>query len=316
MKAGGLSSHFAFLLAVLLGWTGSDLGLHQGSRRMATQANRGRTLILAAAFLWSLAGVFIKFLEVPPLTIVFYRSLFACLVFTPFVRPAHWRFNQAVLVSTITYTAAISAFVSANKVTSAANAIVLQYTAPIFVFLFSRLVLGEPVTRLNTLTLVAGMGGVTLISLDSVGEPEMGGVLLALLSGLLFAAYMLNLRRTMDLAPIYLTWINNGFCALALFFFVYSELSLTSRELIILAVMGAVQLGIPYFLFSKGLERISLQEAALIALIEPVLNPIWVGLLVGEIPSRATLGGSVLIVAGLAVRYLWPLMRRTALPPG
>lgn len=260
--------------------------------------------------------MFIKFLEVPPLTIVFYRSLFACLVFTPFVRRAQWQLNQSVLVSALTYTAAISAFVSANKFTSAANAIVLQYTAPIFVFLFSRLVLGEPITRWNTLTLAAGMAGVTLISFDSAGEPEMAGVLLALLSGLLFAAYMVNLPRTTDLEPIYLTWINNGFCALALFFVVYSELALAFHDLLILAVMGAVQLGLPYFLFSKGLERVSLQEAALIALIEPVLNPIWVALMVGEVPSAATLGGSVLIVAGLAVRYLWPLMQRAAMPPG
>lgn len=275
----------------------------------------GRILILAAAFLWSLAGVFIKFLDVPPLTIVFYRSLFAFLVFTLFVRRAQWRFNQSVLVSTVTYSAAISAFVSANKLTSAANAIVLQYTAPIFVFLFSRLVLGEPITRLNALTLVAGMAGVIVISFDSAGEPEMAGVLLALLSGVLFAAYMVNLTRTRDLEPIYLTWINNGFCSLALLLVVYSELVLTAREFVILAVMGTVQLGLPYFLFSKGLERVSLQEAALIALIEPVLNPIWVALLAGEIPSTATLGGSVLIVAGLAIRYLWPLIQKTAVTP-
>ena len=278
---------------------------------------RGRSLILSAAVLWSLAGVFIKFLDVPPLTIVFYRSLFACLVFMPFVRRVQWRFNGPVLVSMLAYTAAISAFVSANKLTSAANAIVLQYTAPIFVFVFSRIVLGEAISRLSALTLAAGMAGVAVISLDSAGEPEMAGVALALLSGALFAAYMINLRRTREVKPIYLTWINNGFCSLAIFFVVYSELTLTSAELVILAVMGAVQLGLPYFLFSKGLERVSLQEAALIALIEPVLNPIWVALVVGEIPSTATLSGSAIIVAGLAARYLVPLIHKAAPPsPG
>jgi drug/metabolite transporter, DME family len=269
---------------------------------------RGRMLILSAAFLWSLAGVFIKFLDVPPLTIVFYRSLFAFLVFTPFVRRAEWRVNGPVLVSMLAYTAAISAFVSANKLTSAANAIVLQYTAPIFVFLFSRVALGENITRLNWLTLAAGMAGVTVISLDSVGEPEMAGVALALLSGALFAAYMINLRRTHEVHPIYLTWINNAFCALALLLVVSSDLALTLPELVILMVMGAVQLGLPYFLFSKGLQSVSLQEASLIALIEPVLNPIWVALAVGETPSSATLIGSVTIVAGLGVRYVWPLL--------
>jgi drug/metabolite transporter (DMT)-like permease len=273
---------------------------------------RGRLLILSAALLWSLAGVFIKFLDVPPLTIVFYRSFFAFLVFTAFVRRVEWQVNGPVLLSVLTYTAAISSFVSANKLTTAANAIVLQYTAPIFVFLFSRLVLGEKISRVNGFALIAGMIGVGVISLDSAGEPEMAGVALALVSGVLFAAYLINLRRTQQVSPIYLTWVNNAFCALALLFVVSSQLTLTLNQLVILAVMGAVQLGLPYFLFSKGLQSVPLLEASLIALVEPVLNPIWVALTVGEIPSAATLSGGVMILVGLGVRYLWPLLKKPA----
>jgi drug/metabolite transporter (DMT)-like permease len=280
------------------------------------EMTRGRLLILAAALLWSLAGVFIKFLDVPPLTIVFYRSFFACLVFTPFVHRADWRINRTVLISVLTYTAAISAFVSANKLTTAANAIVLQYTAPIFVFLFTRVVLRESISRLNGLALLAGMVGVSIISLDSAGQPEMAGVLLALLSGFFFAAYMINLRRANNLSPVYLTWVNNSVCALLLLVAVQSQLALTPSQLGILAVMGAVQLGLPYFLFSKGLQIVSLQEASLLALIEPVLNPIWVAATVGEIPSTATLAGGGLILAGLGARYLWPLTQRAAEPVG
>jgi len=275
---------------------------------------QGRWLILSAAFLWSLAGVFIKFLDVPPLTIVFYRSLFAGLVFTPFLRRGGRRLSAAILVSALTYTAAISAFVAANKLTTAANAIVLQYTAPIFVFLFSRLVLRERIARLNGLALAVSMVGVAIISLDSAGRPEMAGVVLALLSGLLFAAYMINLRRTSDVDPVYLTWINNIFCAVLLLPVVRSELTLGSTELGILIVMGSVQLGMPYFLFSKGLRKVPLQEASLIALIEPVLNPLWVGSVVGEVPSSATITGGVLILLGLGVRYLFPLWNRPAKP--
>jgi drug/metabolite transporter, DME family len=268
---------------------------------------RGRLLIVAAALLWSLAGVFIKFLDVPPLTIVFYRSFFACLVFTPFVRRVDWRINSALWVSVLTYTAAITAFVSANKLTTAANAIVLQYTAPIFVFLFSRVVLRERISRLNGVALLAGMIGVAIISLDSAGQPEMAGVMLALLSGLLFAAYMINLRYTASVNPVFLTWINNAGCTLLLLFAVWGQLALSTSQLGILAAMGAVQLGLPYFLFSKGLQGLSLVEASLIALIEPVLNPIWVALVVGEIPSIGTMTGGGLILAGLGVRYLSPL---------
>lgn len=268
-------------------------------------------LVLGAASLWSLAGVFIKFLDIPPLTIVFYRSLFAGLVFTPFLSWKHWPLDAPILVSALTYTAAISAFVAANKLTTAANAIVLQYTAPVFVFLFSRFVLGEKVSRLNGLALGLSMAGIGMISVESAGRPEMAGVLLALLSGMLFAGYMINLRRTQRMNPVNLTWINNAACMLLLLGVVKSQLGLTLQEMGILALMGAVQLGLPYYLFARGLKDISLQEASLIALIEPVLNPLWVAMVVGEIPATATVTGGSMILAGLGVRYVWPLLRKS-----
>ncbi|HET9916753.1 MAG TPA: EamA family transporter [Candidatus Binatia bacterium] len=264
--------------------------------------------ILAAAMLWSLAGVFIKFLPIHPLAIVFYRSLFAALVFTPFLKRAELRCNGTILVSVLSYTAAISAFVSANKLTTAANAIVLQYTAPIFVFLFSWWVMGEKIARANSIALAVAMIGIGVISFDSAGEPEMMGVALALLSGALFAGYMINLQRTKSIAPVYLTWVNNLACALMVFWVVQAHLALTAAQTILLAVMGAVQLGAPYYLFSRGLRTVSLQEAALIALIEPVLNPLWVALIVGEMPSKATVWGGAMILLGLGVRYVWPLV--------
>lgn len=276
------------------------------------RATGGRLLIVAAALLWSLAGVFIKFLDLPPLTIVFYRSLFAAAVFTPLLRRREIQINRPILISVVSYTAAISAFVSANKLTTAANAIVLQYTAPLFVFLFSRLALGEAISRLNGMALAASMIGVAIIFLGSAGQPDMGGVLLALLSGALFAAYMVNLRETRAVSPVYLTWFNNVVCALLLLIVVKSQLGLTATQLGIVAVMGGVQLGLPYFLFSKGLQTVPLQEASLIALIEPVLNPLWVALTVGEIPSLATLAGGGVIVAALAARYRWPRPGRSA----
>ncbi|HEY1233667.1 MAG TPA: EamA family transporter [Candidatus Binatia bacterium] len=275
---------------------------------------RGYWLIFSAAVFWSLAGILIKYLDVAPLAIVFYRSFFASLVFTPFLRRSHWRLNRAIVVSVVTYTAAITAFVAANKLTTAANAIVLQYTAPIFVFLFSRLVLGEKISRVNGIALLLAMAGVCAISVESVGRPEMSGVTLALSSGVLFAAYMINLRNAQAVNAAYLTWINNLGCALLLLLFVKSQLSLNLNQLVILAVMGAVQLGVPYFLFSKGLQSVPLQEASLIALIEPVLNPVWVALAFGEIPSVATFSGGGLILFGLASRYLAPWFGNSSEP--
>ena len=274
--------------------------------------DRGRLLILLAALLWSLAGVFIKLLDIHPLTIVFYRSLFASLVFVPFLKSSEFRVNGPIIVSVISYTAAITAFVSANKLTTAANAIVLQYTAPVLVYLFSRLVLGEKISTPNALALAVSMAGVAFISIDNAGEPEMSGVVLALLSGVLFAIYMVNLQRVSDFSATYLTWLNNLVCALLILPFVEAPLALSTDQLLIVAIMGAVQLGLPYFLFSRALRTIPLQEAALIALIEPVLNPVWVALSFGEIPSLATVIGGAMIVVALAVRYLGALISRSS----
>jgi drug/metabolite transporter (DMT)-like permease len=114
-------------------------------REIATDpaARHARLFILGAAMLWSLAGVFIKSLALDPLAIVFYRSLFAALFFAPLVRVRSWKFSAPLFVSALSYTAAVSAFVVANKLTSAANAIVLQYTAPIYVFIFARFLFRE-----------------------------------------------------------------------------------------------------------------------------------------------------------------------------
>ncbi len=274
------------------------------------QPGRGRLMLLLAGVLWSLAGVFIKFLFLHPLTIVFYRSLFASVFFAFFRGRSKSLPQRALLVAVVSYTAAISAFVAANKLTTAANAIVLQYTAPIFVFVLVRFLFHEKTANVNWICLVFGMLGIAVIFAGSAGQPDAAGVMVALLSGLLFSIYMVTLRFLQDVHAGTLTFVNNLACSLILLPLVSSELDVSFREFGILAVMGIVQLGIPYWLFSKSLETISLQEASLIVLIEPVLNPVWVAVVVGEIPSVATLTGGGLIVVSLGIRYSWQMANR------
>ncbi len=279
------------------------MSIVQESHSVNAGLNRGRLFVLLTGVLWSLAGVFIKSLDLHPLTIVFYRSLFASAFFLLFVRKKAVTVNVSLGVSVLSYTTAISAFVWANKLTTAANAIILQYTAPIFVFLFVRLLFHEPISRSNLITLVLGMVGVGIIFAGSAGQPDALGVAVAVLSGFLFSIFMTNLRFLKEVNPGYLTFLNNLVCWLAILPLVPS-LSLSLGEALALAIMGAVQLGIPYFLFSKGLETISLQEASLIVLIEPVLNPTWVALSFGEVPSTTTLVGGGIILFSLGFRYV------------
>jgi drug/metabolite transporter (DMT)-like permease len=275
-----------------------------GATFLAPDARWARLYLLLAAILWSLAGLFIKFLSLAPLTIVFYRSLFATLFFSLFTRKVAILPPVPLFVSMVSYTAAISAFVAANKITTAANAIALQYTAPIFVFLIVHYLFHEKIAGVNWLALGVGMLGIGVICADSAGQPDAAGVAIALLSGILFSIYMVSLRFLKAVNPGMLTFLNNAACCLLLLPFVWTQPWLSMRQTWIVAVMGVFQLGLPYWLFAKGLQRIPVQEASLIVLIEAVLNPIWVVLAVHEVPSRATLIGGGLIVAGLAIRYL------------
>jgi drug/metabolite transporter (DMT)-like permease len=118
---------------------------------------------------------------------------------------------------------------------------------------------------------------------------------------------MLSLRFLRSVPAGTLTCVNNFACCFLLLPFVIGELALTRAQCLTLVVMGVVQLGIPYWLFSRALEKIPVHEAALIVLIEPVLNPLWVALTVGEIPAPPTMIGGALILAALAVRYGWGL---------
>jgi len=279
-------------------------------RAFHDQMRRARLLLVAAAILWSLAGVFIKFLPLPALTIVFYRSLFAGLFFLFFSQSSAAISRGALFIAAASYTAAISSFVAANKLTTAANAIVLQYTAPIFVFLIVAFLFRERIAGATWAALGLGMLGIAVIFAGSAGQPDFAGVAVALLSGLLFSVYMVSLRFLKSVPAATLTCVNNLACCLLLLPLVMGQLSLTRAEGLIIAVMGIVQLGIPYWLFSKAVEKIPVHEASLIVLIEPVLNPIWVALMVGEIPSAATFIGGALIVAGLAARYLWAVNTR------
>jgi drug/metabolite transporter (DMT)-like permease len=172
------------------------------------------------------------------------------------------------------------------------------------VFVIVRLFFREKISGASWVALGVGMLGIVVICAGSAGQPDAAGVMMALLSGLLFSGYMVSQRFLTTVNPGTLVFLNNLACCLLLLLFVRSDLALSLNEGWIVAVMGIVQLGVPYWLFSKGLEKIPVQEASLIVLIEPVLNPIWVALLVGEIPSRATLLGGGLILASLGFRYL------------
>ena len=212
--------------------------------------------------------------------------------------------RRDLAISALLFAVLLVSFVTATKLTTAANAIILQYTAPIYVIGLSRLLLGEPPQRADRTALALCMAGVAVLFFGSFrpGGDE-AGLALAMVSGACFGLFTLWQRRLRRVDPVLLAGLNNAGAALVLTGAIPWMGPVDTRSLLALVVMGTVQIALPYVLFAWALQRVPGPEASLLTLIEPVLNPIWVAFFVGEKPRGATIAGGALILAALVLRY-------------
>lgn len=258
--------------------------------------------VFAAALLWSTGGLFIKWTEISGLAVNFYRSLFAGITVAILTRREGFGLNSVTLVATFLYATLVILFVFATKQTTAANAIFLQYTAPVYVLIFEPLMYKEKFRSRDLITVLVCVGGMALFFVGQLRPQDVTGNLMALASGLFFAFYFLMLRhpraREVNRASsvIYgnlLVFIVTAPWGIAAFS------SLRPDDVFAVAYLGVVQLGISYALFTTGMARgVRSLDAGIICYIEPVLNPVWVYLFLRERPSQwALLGGAIIIVA-------------------
>jgi drug/metabolite transporter (DMT)-like permease len=267
-----------------------------------SKAFKGRILVLSAATLWSLGGVLIKSMHLPPQTIACYRTLFASLFLFLLRGRGLGRPTWIYLLAAIPYCLQGLFFIAATKATSAANAIILQYTAPMYTFVLAYLFLGESIQKRSLCSLAIGMIGVAVIFFGGWKGGDLLGVALALISGFFFSVLTVVFRYMRDKDPFAITFFNNLFTGLMLL--PISPKVPLGSELVVLLFMGVVQVAMPYILFTKGLQFVQAQEAGILSLIEPVLNPIWVALVIGEIPSHFTIVGGSLIALAIAMGYI------------
>jgi drug/metabolite transporter, DME family len=262
--------------------------------------------VLAAALLWSTGGLFIK--ATPGLSayeLSFGRSLLAALTVAYFTRREGFRVNSVTVVAAVLYAALLLLFVMATKLTTAANAIFLQYTAPVYVLVFEPLVFKEKYRRSDFLVVAACVAGISLFFVGRLRPEEMQGNLLALLSGLCFAAFMLLIRLpragrvNRASSIIYGNLLLAAVCAPAFF---QGAHKVTATDLGVIVFLGFVQIGLAYTLFTRGVERgVRSLDASLVGYVEPLSNPLWVFIFLGERPSNwAILGGTIIITAVLA----------------
>ena len=264
---------------------------------------KGILLVAAAAILWSSGGIGIKGVVDPPLKVAFYRSIFAGIaLLVLFGRDVwgrrRWTSSATFAVAIVSYTATLITFVVATKWTTAANAIFLQYAGVVWVLLFSPIVTREPMRLKDVIAIAAAMAGMALFFVGKFEARGMAGNLMALLSSVFFAALILTLRRENHAAEAAVTWGNISVAAVMLPF-VATNLSLTPQSLGILLFLGLIQIGLAYVLFVRGLRYVTATQASLTGMLEPIANPLWVFLLLGEKPSAFAIAGAVVVLCAI-----------------
>jgi drug/metabolite transporter (DMT)-like permease len=249
-----------------------------------------------AAILWSTAGVLVKIMDWRPIAILAGRNLFASLVFLVYLRRLPSRFNRWQLLAAVSSIATQLLFITSVKLTTAANAIFLQYTAPIYIVLLAFWFLREKPTRISWISIFIISIGLVLFFGDQLSTKGLFGNILAALGGLTSALMVVSLRAQKRGTPAESILIASLVTAVLGFPFILKE-SWTITNSLTIVGLGLFQLGFAFVFFTKGIKHIPALEANLIGTLEPILNPIWVYIFLGErIGSYALIGGLVVLV--------------------
>ena len=259
--------------------------------------------LVVTAILWSSAGLLIKMISWNPIAIAGMRSAIATLVLLVFLRRPHLTWSSAQIGGALAYTVTVILFVLANKLTTAANAILLQYTSPIFVALFGAWFLGERATRLDWTTIFVVMGGMVLFFLDDLTTGGLWGNVCAIASGVTFACFVLFMRKQKNDSPLESVFLGNILTALIGFPFMFEAMP-SAASWVGLILAGVIQLGLSQVLYAAAIKHVAALEAILIAVVEPILNPIWVLLVMGEAPGPWALLGGFVVLVSVTIRYV------------
>ena len=260
--------------------------------------NRAVLLLIGAALCWSLGGLLIKAVTWHPLAVAGGRGLIAALFLLATNRALKFHFSKVQVFGALAYAGCTVTFCAATKLTTAANAILLQYTAPVWIALFGVWFLGERATRADWATIAAVLAGMALFFADGLEVANLLGNVLAAVSGLCFAAMTIALRKQKDSSAVESIIMGNLLAFVIGLPWIISAPALSPGGWVALLLLGTVQLGVSYWLYAIAIRQVTALEAVLIPVIEPILNPVWVLIAMGEKPTRlALLGGAIVLVA-------------------
>jgi len=267
-----------------------------------SEHSRGLLLVFVAALLWSSGGIAIKSVDASPLVIAALRSGIAAVALFLYFRPRVAKLTWSFLLGVISYAACLTTFVVATRLTTAANAIFLQYIGVFWVMLLSPLMLKEPLKRRDVIAIACAFAGMALFFIGEFEARGLAGNLFAVVSSIFFALLIIALRIERNTgAEAVICW-GNVLVAAAIIPFTAGQLRLDRTSWLVLIWLGVIQIGLAYMLFVAGIKRLTATQASLVGMIEPIANPIWVFLFLGERPKLLALAGAVIVLAAISWR--------------
>ena len=280
------------------------------------QAFHPTLLVLIAVLLWSTGGLFIKLTNLDAFHVNFGRAFFAALsVGTFIVFKRQLKFDWFIVFTSFFYAATLSAFVYANKNTTAANAIFLQYTAPIYILVFAPLVLKEKIRIFDLFTVAVCLVGMSLFFLESPNEQNnlaasiFVGNIAGLIAGLCLGLYFVFLRhpKSLKFNPALSVFYGNLIIVISMLPFIISNFQTPDfTDVLSISYLGVFQIGIAYIFFTYGVAGgVRSLDASIIGFIEPLLNPVWVFLFIKETPSVWAIIGGIIIIAVVVIHTLY-----------
>ena len=273
--------------------------------------------VVAAAVLWSTGGLFIKWTSLSGLELSFGRSLLAAVAVAILTRHEGFGLNRVTAIASVLYAALLVLFVLATKQTTAANAIFLQYTAPVYLLILEPLIYKEKFRRRDLIVVLACVAGMSLFFVGKLRPQDVTGNFLALASGFCFACYFLLLRHSTARAVNRASSVIYGNLLVVLITApvgIKALSGITRHDALSVVYLGVVQIGVAYTLFTVAMARgVRSLDAGIVGYIEPVLNPIWVFLVIGEQPTKWALIGGTVIVVAVVVHTLWEAKRGRSL---
>lgn len=269
-------------------------------------SNRSKGILLAimASVMWSTGGVFIKMVDLNPVTIAGLRSFFASIIMLIYIKKPKFTKTKPQIFGIITSCTTVLSFIIANKLTTSANAILLQYTAPIFTVIIGFLILKEKIKLYDIASIGIVLGGMMLFFVGNMDGGNMLGNLMAIGTGFSLAAMTVCLKLEKEGSATDITFFGNFLTFLIAIPFIFGS-SINMKSLIIIAIMGVFQLGIPYIAYVNSTKYLSALEVILITVLEPLLSPVWVYIFHGEAPGGFALLGGAIVISTVLIRGIY-----------